>query len=489
MLAGLAATGLSGALVLGHATNTTTMVQLANTVIGIGGQGDPMSANVPAKLSHTVIPALGDYHYFPVLYPASVALDSSRDVAVPIVHAYLTGPGQTETHLIVAGYSLGTMAAEQEKRNLQLLADADAPSPDQLTFVMIASPFAGNGGIFGRFPGVGIPGVTAGMGAAQPSRYDTDYSVLMYDTYADFPAYFNPVSLLNSALSIRYGHPDAYYDPIDPATSYAYLNQVDDNGAGGTDRYILYYNPHLPLLGPLRELASLTQTSALAEPLISAIEPLLRVLVDMSYTDRVNANPSASVPFSFITPPQKVIEALTALPGALAQGVGNLVSGGHATVTPPNPLGNLTPVPMVPFSSTAVQGSQARIALVPALQQDVPEQKPDEEPVKPTASATKPDDPPASTDLKASPLAAVTSASDGLHPTLTSDGHKFTPGTEGSPAQSTSADGGTPAPSTTTTSTGATTPAVTTTPVTAADPAADGKPETKGVDAGTAAAA
>ncbi len=113
MLAGLAAAGLSGALVIGHATNTTAMVQLANTVIGIGGQGDPLSARVPAKLSHTVVPAIDDYHYFPVLYPASVALDSSRDVAVPIVNTYVTDTGRTETHLIVAGYSLGTMTAEQ----------------------------------------------------------------------------------------------------------------------------------------------------------------------------------------------------------------------------------------------------------------------------------------------------------------------------------------------------------------------------------------
>ncbi len=168
---------------------------------------------------------------------------------------------------------------------------------------MIASPFAANGGIFSRFPGIGIPGITTGMGAAQPSRYDTTYSAIMYDTYADFPAYFNPISLLNSALSIRYGHPDAFYDPIDPAISYAYVTNVDDNGAAGKDRYVQYYNPHLPLFGPLRELASLTQTSAFAEPLISAIEPLIRVLVDMSYTDRANANPAAAVPFSFITPP------------------------------------------------------------------------------------------------------------------------------------------------------------------------------------------
>lgn len=464
VLVAMAAVGLSSALVVGHATNTTAMVQLANTVIGIGGKDDPTSAHVPAKLNGTVVPADGDFHYFPVLYPASLALDSSRDVAVPIVHTYVTDTGKNEAHLIVAGYSLGTMAVEQEKRNLQLLPAATAPSKDQLTLVMIASPFAGNGGIFGRFPGLAIPGITAGMGAAQPSRYDTTYSANMYDTYADFPAYFNPISLLNSALSIRYGHPDAFYDPLDPATSYAYTKTVDDNGAGGTDRYNLYYNPHLPLLGPLRELASLTKTTAFAEPLISAIEPLLRVLVDMGYTDRVNANPSASVPFSFITPPAKVVEALAALPGALATGVTNLVSGGHATVTPPNPIGNLTPVPTVRLAAPAVQGSQARIALAPTPQQDPPKQK-----------------------------------LDGLHPTVTSDGNKFTPGVEGSVAQSASADGTTPVTTLTSMTPASTTPTSTTAtsttaPVTATDPVAsetgtETGSDDKTADPGTAAAA
>ncbi|MCW2516027.1 MAG: hypothetical protein JWR11_5069 [Mycobacterium sp.] len=488
----MAAAGLSGALVVGHATDTTVMLQLANTVIGIGGQGDPMSAHVPAKLSHTVVPTLDNvpYTYYPVVYPATVFLDSSRDVAVPIVHAYLTSDqAKTEDHLIVAGYSLGTMAAEQEKRNLQKLDPDDAPSHAQLTFVMIGSPFAGNGGIFERFPGLGIPFITSGMGPAQPSRYDTTYSVNEYDVYADFPAYFNPVSLLNSALSIRYGHPDAYYDSIDPATSYGYLTKVDDPVTGSHDQYVLYYNPHLPLLGPLRELASLTQTSALVEPLLSAIEPVLRVMVDMSYTDRVNANPSAAVPFSLITPPQKIVEALAALPGAIAQGVTNLASGGHPAVTaPPNPLGNLVPMPTVPSTTPEVQNGQARIALAPTPQRAVPKLKLDEDP-------GKPGDPPTSTAPTASPVASLASADDGLHPTMTSDGNKFTPGSDGTAAQSTGKgiDAGQPVtsttPTTTATPTATTTTTTTTTTATTTTPTTDDKTTDKTGESDTASAA
>lgn len=409
----MAAVGLSGSLVLGHATGTTAMVQLANTVIGIGGRDDPTSAYLPAKLAGTVIPKLGDYGYFGVHYPATVALDSSRDVAVPIVHDYLMNTGRDEDHLIVAGYSLGTMAAEQEKRNLQQLGES-APTHEQLTFVMIASPFGGNGGIFGRFPGIGIPGVTAGMGPAQPSRYDTTYSANMYDPYADFPAYFNPVSLLNSALSIRYGHPSQVYDAIDPAASYGYETTVYHPDTASTDTYVLYYNPHLPLLGPLRELAAATKTSNFAEPLISSVEPLLRVLVDMGYTDRVNAKPAAVTPFSFITPPAKVVQALAAIPGALAQGAANLASGGHGTVTPPNPLGNLTPKPAASSPGPQLQQSPAPIAPT----KDAPKLELDDKPSKPLT--------PANSVPAVTKLAATTD--DGRHPTVTSDGNKATPG-------------------------------------------------------------
>lgn len=357
MVAGMAAAGLSAALVLGHTTATTALLHLTNTVIAIGGQGNPTSSRIRDKLDHSVVPP--DYGYYAVQYPATVQLTRSRNVAVPLVDTYVTDTGKHEQSLVVAGYSLGSMVAEQEKRNLQRRPDADAPSPEQLSFVMIASPFAANGGIFGRFPGLSIPLITTGMGAAQPSRYSTTYSALMYDPYADFPAYFNPLALLNSALSVRYGHPDAYYDALDPVDSPRYVT-TKENGAGGTDTYVLYANPHLPLFGPLRELAARTGTSTVVEPLISAVEPVARVVVDMAYTDRVNANPTAPVRFSLVTPPRNITKALSAIPGALAQGARNLMSGGHASSALPNPIGNLKEGPTVGSTPTVAAPQQQK---------------------------------------------------------------------------------------------------------------------------------
>jgi hypothetical protein len=267
------------------------------------------------------------------------------------------------------------------RRDLQAMDPADAPPVSQLSFLQIASPFAGNGGLYSRFPGIGIPGITDPMGVGQATRYDTTYAALMYDTYADFPAYFNPFSLANAALSIRYGHPDAFYDPLVPGTSPAYVTTVH-NTAGGTDTYVLYYNAHLPLLGPVREVAGMVFLTPFTEPVLSAIEPLLRLLVDIGYTDRVNANPATPTPFSFITPPAKIIEALLGVPGALTQGATNLMTGGQTPTTLPDPLGNL--VTATPSAADSGSPSAARLAVVP------------EATAEPEPEATLNDTPPAS---------------------------------------------------------------------------------------------
>ncbi|MCV7424178.1 PE-PPE domain-containing protein [Mycobacterium yunnanensis] len=454
-LTGVAVAGISGALVAGHATNVTAMssvVDLANTVIGVGGLGDDTGARVPPKLSGTVVPE--GYTYQGLQYDSGLNLAASRDAAIPLLNTAILDADDGQK-IIVVGYSAGTLAVEQERRNLQQLDSSAAPSPEQLSFVQIASPFAPNGGIFARFPGIPLPGIVDAMGGGQPTRYDTTYVANEYDPYADFPAYFNPVSLLNSALAMRYAHPDEAYNPLIPGTSPAYVTTVQHTVAGTntTDTYVLYYRA-LPLLAPLRQLATMTGLTPFSEPFISAVEPLLRLVVDMGYTDRVNANPCTTVPFSFITPPQNVITALAGVPGAISQGVTNLLSGGTAPTALPNPLGNLVPAPPAPSVEPQVKSSQARLSLVA----DSPTPTSTPEPVitaSPTVTASTPSAPTSTPPTTTSNSTEATShtSGDGLHPTLTSDGTKAVPGGTGKATGSGSSTGGT----TTTTSTATTT--------------------------------
>lgn len=310
------------ALLVSPATTNITagfVVGLMNTVIGIGGRGDPTSANIPAKLNHTVVPP--GYTYLPINYPASIQLSASTTVSGPKVYDAITSrPGE---QLIVAGYSEGSLGAEWAKR--RLLANGTGPAPSQLSFVMIGSPFAGNGGIFERFPGMNVPFIVNNQGPAAPSPYATTFYTREYDPYADFPAYFNPLSLANSLLGVMYAHPDAYYDSYIPGTTPAIITVVPNNGAGGTDTYVFIKTPDLPLLVPLRIGAGAIGLTPLVKPLLDAVEPVLRVLVDMGYTDRANLNPAKKTPFSLFTPLSRIVETLNAIPGALQEGANNFV--------------------------------------------------------------------------------------------------------------------------------------------------------------------
>lgn len=462
----VAAAGISSALVVGQATNSNLLVQLTNTVIGIGGRDDPMSVRVPNKLNGTIKPLTYDYEG--INYPASLALTDSANDGLPKLHTAIVSRS-TEQYLIVAGYSEGAMVAELERRKLPALNPADAPSNQQLHFVMIGSPFAPNGGIFGRFPGISIPLVVDGMGASQPTRYDTTYVTNEYDPYGDFPAYFNPLALLNSALAVRYSHPDQYYDDIIPGVTPANVTAVH-NSAGGYDTYVLVHSDYLPLLGPLREGAAAVGLTQFTEPVLSAIEPLLRVLVDMSYTDRLNLDPATPTPFSLITPPHKILEALAAIPGALAEGLQNFVNGGHIAIAPAPQNLNALAAP-----AAADTGQPAAKSLPPA-----PEPKSEPETKPETKPEPKPESKPEDTSTKASastaPPSKTKSPDDGLHPTQTSDGNKVTPGegTPSTPASTGTTGGTTPAAGTTPTTepTGTTTPTAGTTSATTSGPSA-----------------
>jgi hypothetical protein len=417
LLVGTTAAALSTVLVFGHATNTTAdspQVQLTAATIGIGGRGDPGAANIPNKLNGNARP--NGFTYIPVQYPAGFDIDNSVAAGVPVLDNAIRD--NSDQFLLVVGYSEGTIVAEKVRRDLDP-ADSGAPPTDGLLFVMIASPNVPNGGIFGRFPGLAIPFFVTSNGPAQPSPYDTTYVTNEYDPYADFPAYFNPLSLVNSLFAVLYVHPDQYYDTVDydPLTNTGttpVLVKTVTNSAGGTDRYVFVPAAHLPLLAPPRQIFGAVGLTPLTEPLLGAVEPLLRLFVDMGYTDRANLNPEQPVQFSLITPPGKIVGAVVGVPGALGQGgTGFNAGAGSLPTSIPAPLArtnspsvNAISLPQVPQDSL-VDNNQP-----PGTEESTP-------PQTLSGSSAEP------TNAPLSPLADA-------GPTLgkvTADGSKFTPNT------------------------------------------------------------
>jgi hypothetical protein len=373
------AAALSAVLVFGHATNTTAdspQVELTAATIGIGGRGDPNGVNIPNKLQGNVlIPP--DLTYIGVQYPAGFDIDNSVNTGVPVLASAITNNVQDEKghdqFLLIVGYSEGAIVAEKVRRNLDP-SDPGAPSTDNLLWVMIASPNVPNGGIFSRFPGLNIPFFVSSNGAAEPSPYDTTYVTNEYDPYGDFPAYFNPLSLANTLVAIMYVHPDQYYDSVDydPLTGTndpnvlvkTVIHTVD--GEEVHDTYVFVKAAELPLLAPVRQIAGILQLTPLTEPVLGSIEPLLRLLVDMGYTDRANLNPETPVEFSLITPPGKVLETVAGVPGAIGQGVTNAVTGVESIPgSIPSPL-STTNSPSINARSLAEDSQQSLVNLDPA---------------------------------------------------------------------------------------------------------------------------
>lgn len=320
------AAGLSGALVLGQALGHTIAeidVDLANTVLGVGGRSDSLGVRIPDKLGDGQIGRPewnGEFEYLGIQYPADALFEPSMVEGAPTLTAAIFDP-EIDGPIQVTSYSQGTLVAEQVKRNLA--TDPNRPAPTELSFLYIASPYLPNGGLFARFPGFRIPGVLPEFGPAEPTPYAETFVTNMYDPYADFPAYFNPVSIVNALMGIPFGHGDPYYNDVDlenlPEGSQ--VKEVHDEQNGTTDTYVLVYTPHLALLAPIRIASDALSLTPLTEPVLLAIEPLVRLVVDMGYTDRTYENADVPTRFRFITPPEKIIEALQGVPGALEKGV------------------------------------------------------------------------------------------------------------------------------------------------------------------------
>ncbi|BBZ09281.1 hypothetical protein MDOR_34500 [Mycolicibacterium doricum] len=332
-----ATAGLSTALALGHATTATAAtIPTATTVIGVGGWKDSTGERIPSKFQGALV-LVPDRTYVGVLYPAQLPVDPSVAAGqAPLEEAV----DAAERPVLIVGYSEGALVAERYKR---ALVAPDAPDADEgIAFMFIASPTVPNGGIYSRFPSLRIPGFTS-TGAAAPSPYDETFVSLEYDLIADFPAYANPLSLANAALGFAYFHGDQGPDNVDLESAPQSVRVVTTD-AGGTDTYVLIRAEQLPLLQPIRDLARVTGTTVVVEPFVGAVEPTLRLLVDMGYTDRdyrtVGVDEDADYQdadqptrFSLITPPERIVETAKALPDALRDGAENFVDALPSTPT------------------------------------------------------------------------------------------------------------------------------------------------------------
>ncbi|MBN3512825.1 PE-PPE domain-containing protein [Mycobacterium sp. 88mf] len=347
----LFAGGLVVAVSAGVTVSTPTAtysaaIRLVGTTIGVGPSFDAFGLTVPMLFYGSTIPEGDSYHTLP--YPAQINLNYPIISDLPVLSGLPYWPQSLKrSEGVGAGYLLqdiaNTAAGEkitiigvsQGNQVAELARAAMAKSLNYVAnagnyeFVFIGNPYQPNGGILTRLASwstLPILGDIFPLGRPGPSDspFETTYYQNQYDGIADFPAYFNVLSLVNSFAGQLFGHAFPGYVLEYPDAPNAVKTQV------GNTTYVTLPQ-YLPLLAPLRIPASLIG----AERFVDAMDPILRVFVEMGY-DRT-ADPSHAQEFSWVTPQEKVQEALNELPRAFKQSLA-ILGGEKYIPTLPQPV-------------------------------------------------------------------------------------------------------------------------------------------------------
>ena len=347
LMAGGVVVAVSAGVTVSTPTATySAAIRLIGTTIGVGPSFDGFGMSIPLFFYGSTVPEGDSFHTVP--YPAQIALDIPIISDLPglsdipywphsLKRSEQIGAGYLQQDIAntpaddkvtIIGMSQGTQVAEIVRASMAKHPNYVA-NADNYEFVLIGDPYQPNGGILTRFTSwsdVPVLGDIFPLGRPGPSDspFKTTYYQNQYDGFADFPAYFNVLSIANALAGIVFQHVFPGYVLEHPDASNAVTTQV------GNTTYVALPQ-YLPLLAPLRIPASLIG----AERFVDALDPILRVFVEMGY-DRT-ADPSQVKEFGWVTPEEKIHEALNELPGAFAQSLA-ILGGEKYTPTLPQPV-------------------------------------------------------------------------------------------------------------------------------------------------------
>jgi hypothetical protein len=217
---------------------------------------------------------------YPLTGPDTLPLDTSVEEGVAILNDTLQQQIAGGNNLVVFGLSQSTVIASEEMAALAALPAGQAPTADQLSFVLLGDPSAPDGGLLPTFPGVTLPSIGATFDAATPG--DTIYPTAIYDGeydgFSDFPRY--PLNLLadvNAMLGINYVQDDYLNDsPSEIANAISLPTSVGYDGV--TQYFMIPMQPgqDLPLLDPLQQLG-------VPQAFLDLVQPDLQVLINLGY--------------------------------------------------------------------------------------------------------------------------------------------------------------------------------------------------------------
>jgi hypothetical protein len=312
---------------------------LATDALIMTGSGMPVvePAWMNFVIHNFIQPSLGgDYIAYPVttpeqFWPFTGLMDESIDnsiaagttdlqAALSDILARHAQAGDQEATTVVFGYSQSTVIATRLKRELTTKVASD-PALAPVVFVLLSNLGRPNGGLYARFPGLFLPIFDWSFGGATPTQtpFMTIDVARQYDPFVDFPLY--PLNLLADANTLMgllfHDYGPVTLDPTDPRYD---PDTVVQHAPNSDTTYYLIPAKHLPLLQPLRDLG-------VAPRLLDAIEPTLRVLIELGY-DR-------TIPYGEPTPARLIPQIDL---GKLSRDLAAAVKAGIAILTDSHPV-------------------------------------------------------------------------------------------------------------------------------------------------------
>ncbi|WP_255794999.1 PE-PPE domain-containing protein [Mycobacteroides abscessus] len=333
----------------------STQVELRGLTFGVGPSFDGLGLTNPLFFYGTNVPKGDTFQSVP--YPATININYPIISDLPVLSDLPYWPQsqvksvQKGSNFLLsaiarapAGENVNIIGMSQGSQVLETVRAEMAQDPRYTSqartyeFTMLGNPYLPVGGMLTRLSFLkDVPVLNDLISFGRPSPVDSPFKTTnianQYDGFADFPAYANPLSIVNSLAGIATEH-------VFPG--YVLDNRDNPNKASTTVGNTTYVTiPQLlPILYPIHVATSLVG----AQRLVDALDPVLRVFVEMGY-DRT-ADPSKVQQLKLFTPPEKIMASLAELPTAFAQSI-KILEG-----EPYNPT---IPAPIVSEQSPAVQ--------------------------------------------------------------------------------------------------------------------------------------
>ncbi|WP_319450755.1 MULTISPECIES: PE-PPE domain-containing protein [unclassified Mycobacterium] len=250
--------------------------------------------------------------------------------------------------IVIFGYSQGGAVVSQEMYKLIADPTVDKSKISVVTIGNINNPL----GLWSRLSFLPtIPFLDISFGPQLPTEgiKSTNYS-FEYDPVGDAPQYWgNPVAMLNALAAFEYVH--GYYlspnengetDTLpygynDDTLAYAIANTAKVDTYNDATFVLIPQQGALPIYQPFVDLANTTGTRALVDPVISLVQPVTKVLINLGYDRTTNPGIARTLSILPANPFQNWFKVGEDLAGGVVEGVTNVVNGVDVTKPPTTP--------------------------------------------------------------------------------------------------------------------------------------------------------